>query len=449
MPAVINAIIVVIIAMIAMYFKFVIRKILLVFGFPKLETIHPELGEYNVGALKIRLSKDLTPCQLFYPVEKDAKRANKKFVGYYRPQAVKGLIKFMETGESADGVLQFLQDAKHPNLKYYGAEPMSATTTTTTSKKNGSKFPLVVFSHGLSGTIEGYTQLCSQLASLGCVVVAPEHADSSASYSSKVLEDGSIQEIWYQAPTPDSVEPYSREKMVRYRGPHAEIRVDELTALYAFLNSGQKVSYKEKEDHHHHDHHDHDVRIANAVLDSFDPLNLHLVGHSFGSSTQLLAAQRWATQQQQQQQQHAAPKIVPLTITVCDTWNFALSDEIISKGIPKTTTTTNVSPPILSVISNEWVSNPEVEPLKEFLRQSQPHCGVTSYYAKNSMHQSFSDTEAWLPTSLAVSFENRGQGEERHVTIRAVVSAFSKHTGIGSEKEGSIIEALVEYPIDK
>ncbi len=446
MAAVTNAIVVVIIAMIAMYFKFVIRKILLVFGFPKLETIHPELGEYDVGALKIRLSKELTPCQFFYPVEKDAKRASKKFVGYYRPAAVKGLIKFMETGESADGVLQFLQDAKHPNLKYYGATPMS----TSRNRNNGTKFPLVVFSHGLSGTIEGYTQLCSQLASLGCVVVAPEHADSSASYSSKVLEDGSIQEIWYQAPTPDSVEPYSREKMIRFRGPHAEIRVDELTALYGFLQSGAKVSYENNSEE--------DVRIANAVLESFDPMNLHLVGHSFGSSTQLLAAQRWATQRLSNTTTTTTAStststsllppqpIVPLTITVCDTWNFALSDEILSKGIPKTK---DVSPPILSVISNEWVPNPEVEPLKEFLRQSQPHCGVTSYYAKHSMHQSFSDTEAWLPTSLAVSFENRGQGEERHVTIRAVVSAFSKHTGIGSEKEGSVIEALVEYPIDK
>lgn len=300
--------------------------------------------------------------------------------------------------------------------------------------KTGSKFPLIIFSHGLSGTIEGYTQLCSQLASLGCVVVAPEHADSSASYSSKVMEDGSIQEIWYQAPTPDSVEPYSREKMVRFRGPHAEIRVDELEALYGFLKSGSKVSYKNSDD---------DVKIANAVLESFDPMNLHLVGHSFGSLTQLLASQRWATQRLSNKTTTAP--IVPLTITVCDTWNFALSEAIVAKGIPKTK---DVSPPILSVISNEWVPNPEVEPLKEFLRQSQPHCEVTSYYAKNSMHQSFSDTEAWMPTSLAVSFENRGEGEERHVTIRAVVSAFSKHTGIGSSKQGSI-EALVEYPIDK
>lgn len=440
MTAVTNAIIVVVLAMIAMYFKVLIRKILFVCGYPDLETIHPELGAYSVGSVQIRLSKDLVPVQLFYPVEKDAKRASNKFVPYYRPQAVKGLVIFLDdmygSGKSADGVIQFLQDAKHPNLKYYGANPIMSTPTATTKDGSKHKFPLVLFSHGLSGTIEAYSEICSQLASLGCVVVAPEHSDSSASYSSKVMEDGSIQEVWYKGPTPDSVEPYSRGKMIRYRGPHCEIRVDELTALYEFLKSGAKVSYPNNPDE--------DIAIANQVLETFDPLQLHLVGHSFGSCTTCLAAQRWAIQRSEEK---STVIPIPLSMTICDPWNFPLTDEISNKGIPKAKNQTSM-PPILSVISEEWVTNPEVEPLKEYLRASQSNgCPVQSYYAKNSVHVSFSDTEAWFPNFMA----KRGDGEEAHVTIRAVVSAFSKTTGIGSgenkNKEGSL-EALVEFPFE-
>lgn len=41
------------------------------------------------------------------------------------------------------------------------------------------KFPLVIFSHGLVGTRNTYSQFCSSLASEGYVVVAVEHADGS------------------------------------------------------------------------------------------------------------------------------------------------------------------------------------------------------------------------------------------------------------------------------
>ena len=168
-----------------------------------------------------------------------------------------------------------------------------------------------------------------------------------------------------------------------------------------------------------------------------DLQQLHLVGHSFGAATILLAAQRWLSSTNR--------SIAPLTLTALDAWNFPLSDDINGRGIPST-----VSIPILSIISEEWLTNPEVEPLKEFLRNSQPHCLLYSYYAKNSMHQSFSDTQSWVPTPIAVQNENRGPQEDRHVTIRASVEGFSKLTGIGQDnKESSLqnhgIEALADF----
>jgi platelet-activating factor acetylhydrolase len=48
-------------------------------------------------------------------------------------------------------------------------------------------FPLVVFSHGLSGTRNTYSQMCQRLVSEGYVVLAVEHADGSGPC---VIRDG-------------------------------------------------------------------------------------------------------------------------------------------------------------------------------------------------------------------------------------------------------------------
>merc|ERR1712238_506875 len=98
--------------------QYVARKSLLALGYPRLETSHPELGVYEVGAYRGRIpsSSPLSPsvpaCQLFYPVattttpnskSKTTRRErrkrnttnttkNKKFVPYYRKEGVDGLM---------------------------------------------------------------------------------------------------------------------------------------------------------------------------------------------------------------------------------------------------------------------------------------------------------------------------------------------------------------------
>ena len=52
-----------------------------------------------------------------------------------------------------------------------------------------SKLPTVIFSHGLGGNCDNYSQLCGDIASHGYIVIAMEHEDGSGSYAKSYHPD--------------------------------------------------------------------------------------------------------------------------------------------------------------------------------------------------------------------------------------------------------------------
>ena len=103
--------------------KFVAKKSLLALGYPRLETIHPELGIYEVGAVRARVKETAPACQFFYPVDtipSKARRKRRKRVPYFRKEAVDGLLDFL--GGFGDGLMQMLQEKPHPC--WYGVDPI-------------------------------------------------------------------------------------------------------------------------------------------------------------------------------------------------------------------------------------------------------------------------------------------------------------------------------------
>jgi len=358
-----------------------------------------------------------------------------------------------------------LQEKAHPLSKTYGLPPLENDDI------SPQKFPLVLFSHGLGGNMEMYTEICSQIASTGCVVVAIEHEDGSASYARKLLDNGSFETQLYDYAPPDSEIPYSRQKMVDYKGPKIEQRVKELRKVYDHFRGDDTKNAPESTV----------SELARQIVSVSDLDQLHLVGHSFGGATQLRAAQKWAMEQSKHSplptvamataagsrdgssnsdtvtfsRPDSSTSLLPvsspepLSVTVFDPWNFPLTNEITSKGIPKSSNHRGVQN-VLSVMSENWVfKNPEHKAALEFLKNIDPAINVSSYYAKNSVHQSVSDTEAFLPSVAAKKIDNRGPEEQRHETIRALVREISKLTRAGKESNyegGNVDDLFVPLP---
>ena len=82
-----------------------------------------------------------------------------------------------------------IQNSLTQPLKNYGAN--------NNSQEDSKGFPLVVYSHGLSGHFYAYSGICSDLASHGYVVAAVVHRDGSATLALRRVPGPGVQEGQY------------------------------------------------------------------------------------------------------------------------------------------------------------------------------------------------------------------------------------------------------------
>lgn len=140
------------------------------------------------------------------------------------------------------------------------------------------RWPVLVFSHGLGGSRNTYSQICGSMASHGVIVAAPEHRDGSGPISFATGKDGKqttipFRRVSYQ-PSPETYAA-RREQLC--------IRLWELGALYSLLTSlesGQSVSPLD-------DSGEVSTIVSSfkAKIDASRPGAVTWAGHSFGAAT--------------------------------------------------------------------------------------------------------------------------------------------------------------------
>ncbi|KAK6340367.1 hypothetical protein TWF730_002127 [Orbilia blumenaviensis] len=150
-------------------------------------------GPYEVGTIDLELpvspfvdSGLSTPCpshsdiptiqfRIFYPAAlKDQATGvqGANWVPSPRKEYVAAYCRFAGASEFLASVLSYI-----PRHLYYIKIPAYANHNILGTP---SKFPVVIFSHGLGGTRNTYSYITASLAAHGCIVFCPEHRDGSA-----------------------------------------------------------------------------------------------------------------------------------------------------------------------------------------------------------------------------------------------------------------------------
>lgn len=145
-------------------------------------------------------------------------------------------------------------------------------------RTGSSKYPLVVFSHGLGGNFNTYSSVCTALASFGIVCAAPEHRDGSAPISLIRSSPGQHTiSIPYQkhahSPTPDVINARNAQLRIRLW------ELDQLSTVLIALNKGKTFTNYAASKHPA----DPVSPLSNAL--DLRPGHITWAGHSFGAAT--------------------------------------------------------------------------------------------------------------------------------------------------------------------
>ncbi|KAB8339226.1 hypothetical protein FH972_022160 [Carpinus fangiana] len=272
-------------------------------------------GPYAVGSIDVEIPiADLpqpfeTPCpdsgittlafRLYYPCVEPTVGA-KSNPAYWIPHPQDGHVqhfaKFLGAGEALSRAFQYFPHLlTHIRLSAHNnAKPLPPPAATTDSS---SRWPLMIFSHGLAGQRTSYSHICSCMASHGMVVVAPEHRDGSAPVS-YIAQDAPEH-------TP-KIQPYTRfshtpsDEVWRARDRQLRVRLWELGLLVeglAKIDSGAAPpNLRAAAKHTPNDA----LSWFRDVYDVRTPGKVTFAGHSFGACTtlQLTKSVYWAVHQQ-------------------------------------------------------------------------------------------------------------------------------------------------------
>ena len=254
--------------------------------FPSIFPILPKYpGPFQVGSLDVELplseskkfdiietNVETVLVRFFYPAESSVNGGKKAAAPSWLPQP---------SMEYAKGYANFLKQPVLPTslviaLATYNTQ-IPATENAAPMTPPDSRLPVMIFSHGLGGSRNAYSQWCGSLASYGVFVAAIEHRDGTAPIS--VVHAGSEN----QYAVPYRRIPEYNDHTKQYRTAQLQQRtfeVSKLVALIRDINHGKTFNVPEEK---------------SSALDHFKGLlntkkgQFIMAGHSFGAATTVAA----------------------------------------------------------------------------------------------------------------------------------------------------------------
>ncbi|KAK0739595.1 platelet-activating factor acetylhydrolase [Apiosordaria backusii] len=253
-------------------------------------------GPYKVGTVDVEIPVSELPSnpkpegaadihtvlfRIFYPTVPEA---HGKYITWLpAPQRlhIEAYAQFLGLGSKAASVLSFLPRHLHwttvPAIK-------NAALLSPPVEHPGSRWPTMIFSHGLGGNRNAYSHLAGSLASHGVVVICPEHRDQSAALT--LIRD-----------------PHNPKKTTPFALPYLQIPHNQTPEIWSKRNSQLGIRLWELDIIFEAilaiDRNDHKVISSNLntstpastlsafhdKLDILEPGKVIFAGHSFGSST--------------------------------------------------------------------------------------------------------------------------------------------------------------------
>jgi dienelactone hydrolase len=244
------------------------------------------------------------------------------------------------------------------------------------------KLPLVLFSHGLSGTLDMYSVLCASLAAEGYIVAALEHEDGSALFAQTA--SGHV----VPPRRPPKGFSYTRGNCSAFRKPFLDMRVEEIRQVWQKLKSLGPGSASGSLSTGAGLSSDATKQALDGVAECINFDQVFLCGHSFGGATVVRAAQDLPMMSADS----------TLGTMVLDMWPYCLPAEVTSAGLG--------IHPSLFLNSEPFATNSEAHICKDLVKTSQAALGL---YLPGSVHGSFSDTPIVLPRWLGKLLRLTGQ----------------------------------------
>ncbi|KAK0907768.1 hypothetical protein LTR02_005310 [Friedmanniomyces endolithicus] len=254
-------------------------------------------GPFDVGTVDVEIPvsdlpspadapEDAQPTvafRIFYPCDKPSKYDADRPVRWIpQPQraTIAAFAKFLGAKEKVASAVSYL-----PQQLYWIKLPAHRNAKLREPQASNGKWPVTVFSHGLAGSRNAYSQICGDLASNGMVVIALDHRDGSSPI--QYVRATSKTEAHIVNPVRISHSPVTKE-VYDARDKQLRIRLWEISLAYEALvkiDKGYRIENLDDNTSRLRKERSEVLLQFSDVLDIHRPGRVTWAGHSFGAAT--------------------------------------------------------------------------------------------------------------------------------------------------------------------